>query len=505
MKRFIIILIVFCAAWINNAIAQSADDIVLFSRYYSGGTARSAGMSGAFGALGGDMSVLSSNPAGLAVYRSSEFTFTPALNFANTNTDIVDQAFNEKSAKFLINNIGYVYTKNFYNEKGLQSVNFGIAYNRLNNFNSKAYLRREAATSSMLDEFVFYANGYDKFIPKPMHPDDLNSFYAGLAYDMYAIDDDENGEYFSDYTDFGYGQPLYRSMSTQASVGEYALSLGLNFNNNLYFGATLGIQDVSYRDYFFHEEKPGFEYMRSFNFSDEYTINGVGLNFKTGVIWRPIQMLRLGAAIHTPTYLWLKPYLLTGMNVAWNTFPPTNDGKDPPSYLETESDPSERYRVTTPWRYSLSAATVLGNHGMLDIDVELVDYANSSILPKSDYDFENEDISTVLKTAVNVKGGAEVRLGPVYLRGGMAYYGNPYHKDQFEADIRKTLKSTLSYSAGIGFRNRDFYMDAAYIYMKHPKKINNLYLSYDDTKVWYEQATLQTTSSKVVLTFGFRF
>ena len=517
MKRIIIITIISCAAWISKTMAQSADDVILFSRYFSGGTARSAGMSGAFGALGGDMSVISSNPAGLAVYRSSEFTITPAMNFAGTNADIVDHKFNENSARFMMNNLGYVYTKNLYNEKGLQSFNFGIAYNRLNDFNSKAYIRRAAATSSMLDEFVYYANGYDKFIPIPMNPNDLNTFYEGLAYDMYAIDIDSNGEYFSDYDDYAppYG-PLYRSMSSRLNVGEYALSLGLNFNHNLYFGATLGIQDVSYRDYYFHEEKPDFEYMRDFNFSDEYTINGVGLNFKTGVIWRPIQMLRFGAAVHTPTHLWLKPYLLTGMGVNWNNTPPTEDGKAPNAYLETESDPSERYRITTPWRYNLSAAAVLGNRGIVNVDVEVIDYSSSSVMPKSKkenydsdiiefYDDINNDISSDLKTAVNVKGGGEVRLGPVYLRGGMAFYGNPYNTKAFDDDIKKTLKNTMSYSAGIGFRNRDFYMDAAYIYMKHPKKITNLYLSYNDDSAWYEQATLQTTSSKVVLTFGFRF
>ena len=502
MKRIIIITIISYAAWLT-ATAQRAEDIILFSQYYSGGTARSAGMSGAFGALGGDLSVLGSNPAGLAVYRGSEFTFTPALNFASTNADIVDYKFNEKSAKFIFNNIGYAYTKNFYNEKGLQSVNFGIAYNRMNNFNSKAYVRRQAATSSMLDEFVYYANGYDQFISVPIHPDNLNAFYNGLAYDTYAIDRDENGEYFSDYTDFGYGQPLYRSMKSQVSVGEYDFSIGLNFNNSFFWGATLGVQDVNYRDYFFHEEKPGFEYMRDFNFSDEYSINGVGLNFKTGIIYRPIQALRLGAAVHTPTHLWLKPYLLTGMETSWNS-PPDDDGTNQ-FYFETESEPSERYRIITPWRYSLSAATVIGNLGVVDVDVELVDYSNSSILPKTDYDLENDDISAILKTAVNIKGGAEIRLGPVYLRGGMAYYGNPYNKNGFDHAIRKTLKNTISYSAGIGFRNRDFYMDAAYIYMKHPKRVNNLYLSYDDLEAWYEQATLQTTSGKVMVTFGFRF
>jgi len=204
----------------------------------------------------------------------------------------------------------------------------------------------------------------------------------------------------------------------------------------------------------------------------------------------------------------MKPYLLTGMEVQWKKIPPTEDGKDPLPYWEYESDPSEKYRITTPWRYSLSAATVLGNLGMADVDVEIVDYRNSNILPKSDYDLENDDIVSDLKTSVNIKGGAEFRLGPVYLRGGMAYYGNPYNKNSpnFDDDnIKKTLKCTMSYSAGIGFRKRDFYMDVAYVYMKHPKRVNHLYLSYNDDEVWSEHATLQTTSGKVVLTLGFRF
>ena len=502
MKRIIIITIIFCAAWIS-AMAQSANDVVLFSRYYSSGTARSAGMSGAFGALGGDLSVLSSNPAGLAVFRASELTFTPALSFSGTDAKYDDNTFHDKSTRFNFTNIGYVYTKNFYREKGLQSVNFGIAYNRLSDFNSRAYIKRAAATSSMLDEFVFYANGYDKFIPVPIRPDDLNAFYEGLAYDTYAIDRDDNGEYFSDYNDFGYQQPLYRSMNNRLSVGEYDFSLGFNFNNKLFFGATLGLQDIYYREYFSHEESPGFDYMRFFNFSDEYTINGWGVNFKTGIIYRPVQTLRLGAAIHTPTHLWLKPYLLTAMETSWGTSPADDGSKH--FYLETESDPSEKYSISTPWRYNLSAATVLGRHGMLNVDVEIVDYTNSSIMPKSDYDVENDDISAILKTSVNVKGGGELRLGPVYLRGGLAYFGNPYNKNQFDADIRKTLKNTMSYSAGIGFRNRDFYMDAAYVILKHPETVNNLYLSYNDTEVWYEQVKLQTTSRRVMLTFGFRF
>ena len=503
MKKIIIISIISCAL-MNTVPAQTANDAMLFSRYYAGGTARSVGMSGAFGALGGDLSALSTNPAGVAVYRSSEFTFTPGLVFSNTDATHIGNpgAFNDSQTRFIFNNIGYVYTKNLYNEKGLRTINFGISYNRLSDFNSSAFIKTSSANSSMLDEFVYYANGYD--IGRPRKTSEFDDFYEGLAWDMYAVDyDKDNDEFFSDYTPQGYGQPLYRSMSTKGGIGEYDFSLGLNFNHKLFFGATLGLQDIYYKEYFFHEENPDFEFMRYFNFSDEYSVSGFGLNFKTGIIYRPIQMLRLGAAVHTPTHIWMKPYHLTGMGVRWNN-PPVDDGSEP-SYLETESDPSERYRISTPWRYNLSVASVIGNFGMVDVDVEIADYSNCKIFPSSDYDIENEDIADILKTAVNVKGGAEFRLGPVYLRGGVAFYGNPYVKNQFDSDIRNTLKGTMSYSGGIGFRARSFYMDMAYSYMKHPERINDMYLTYDATTEWYEQVKLRTTSNKIVVTFGFRF
>jgi len=514
MKRVIIIGILFCIVWTGDILAQKAADALLLSQYYSGSTARSAGMGGAFGALGGDLSVLSYNPAGLAVYRGSEFTITPALAFSNTRAEYDNRAYNEKTMHFMLNNIGYVYTKNLYNEKGFQSINFGIAYNRLSDFNSNAFVKRQQATSSLLDEFVFYANGFDDG-GGPWAPSQLYDFYEGLAYDTKAIFyDSDNNVYLSDYNDFGYGQPLYRKMSTRGNIGEFDFSFGANINHKLFLGATLGLQDIYYKEYYFHEETPGFDYMDSFNFSDEFTLNGFGVNFKVGLIYRPIQMLRLGAAIHTPTHFWLKPYHLTGMETFWNTSPPGETDKH--WFFEFESDPSERYRLTTPWRYNLSAATVFGRIGMLNVDVEIVDYSSSSVMPKSKnkiydseiiefYDDITDEISNILKTSVNVKTGAEFRLGPVYLRGGVGYYGNPYNKDKYDADIKNTLKATVTYSGGIGFRARDFYMDAAYTFTKHPERINNLYLSYDATTEWYEQAKLQTNNSKFILTFGFRF
>ena len=506
MKRFVIISINLILLT-GNAFSQTAYDAMSYSRNYAGGTARSEAMSGALGALGGDISVLNSNPAGLAVYRGSEFTFTPSFNINSTSANYGGTVFDDKKSRLLLNNIGYVYTKNTYNETGLKSVSFGLSYNRLSDFSSNAFIKNSSSASSMLDEFVLNANfGYNRNGQSITNEDDFDDFYERLAWKTFAIDwDDNNNEYFSDFDHEGrYEQLLLRSMRFKGGISEYSFSIGTNVNNNFFWGATLGIQSLNYSESYSHkEETPGFEFMKSFEFEDLYSVDGVGVNFKTGVIFRPIQALRIGAAIHTPTSFNMNPYHRTKMVTQWNKSPELNS--DSRVYADNHEEYYESHKIRTPWRYNINAAGVFGRIGMIGAEMEILNYGSGKIMPtsnfedKSIYDDENALISNDYKTAINLKTGAEFRLGPLYLRGGMAYYGTPFNKDAFKNDqiILDTIKETLSFSGGIGFRHRDFYMDAAYSFMKHPEKINLLYE--------YEWTKLQTNSNKIVVTFGFRF
>ena len=75
MKR--IITIVFSLFCISATFAQGPDDACRFSQTYYQGTAKTLGMGNALGAVGGDMTAVSINPAGLGIYRSNEFTASP--------------------------------------------------------------------------------------------------------------------------------------------------------------------------------------------------------------------------------------------------------------------------------------------------------------------------------------------------------------------------------------------------------------------------------------------
>ncbi len=157
--------------------AQTEDHALRFSSQNPTGTARSIGLGGAMGALGGDYSAIGINPAGIAVYRSSEFSFTPSLVFGQTESDYYGTISKDDKFSVPINQVSYVGTSRLMREvdNGLVSTHFGIGYNRTNNFNRKSFIQRDGVKSSLLHSLASNSFGY---IPK-----DLDNFYTGIAYD----------------------------------------------------------------------------------------------------------------------------------------------------------------------------------------------------------------------------------------------------------------------------------------------------------------------------------
>ena len=74
MKNIYLLITLFLCSFFTYSQSLSYSDIaVMLSSDDNMGTARYMGLSGAFGALGGDMTAVDINPAGLAVYKNSEF------------------------------------------------------------------------------------------------------------------------------------------------------------------------------------------------------------------------------------------------------------------------------------------------------------------------------------------------------------------------------------------------------------------------------------------------
>ncbi|NOR76732.1 MAG: hydrocarbon degradation protein, partial [Draconibacterium sp.] len=127
MKRNIILFII---TMLMPFLMQAQDfvDVLRYSQIQVQGTARSGAMGNAFGALGGDFTSTSINPAGLGLYRSSEFTITPQSTNTNTESLYYGTKMTGSDYKFSLNNISYVSaipTKHR-SEAGIISVNIGL-------------------------------------------------------------------------------------------------------------------------------------------------------------------------------------------------------------------------------------------------------------------------------------------------------------------------------------------------------------------------------------------
>ncbi|NCU36173.1 TonB-dependent receptor, partial [Candidatus Falkowbacteria bacterium] len=105
---FIILLV--CLLTTTGAMAQNEEDVLRYSTPQIIGTARYVGMAGAYGAIGADFSSISTNPAGLGLYKKSEFTITPSINFSNTESAYQGTTMDDGRNRFALGNVGVVLT-----------------------------------------------------------------------------------------------------------------------------------------------------------------------------------------------------------------------------------------------------------------------------------------------------------------------------------------------------------------------------------------------------------
>lgn len=495
--------------------AQDQFNALTYSQNFYGGTTRSISMGGAVGALGGDFSSLSTNPAGIAIFRRSEFTFTPTFLINNTNSKFENgHATMDDMVNFNLNNFGLVAA--FEGSGDWEYANFGFGYNRLNSFKQHILARDINNNHSLLSNFVDEANSLiedDSYIHDASN---LNAYYERLFYDTYLLSyDTVHYEYYSEIIDAGFGQEQQKTMKPQGGIGEYVFSFGANYSNTLYLGGTLGIQSVryeetgsSFKERDIDKSIPDF---REFNYTEDIETSGMGFNLKVGAIYRPVNFIRIGCAIHTPTFMSLTDKYYNHLFVEYDT--PQGGSLtydyDPEDDYGQMPEMEFNYELRTPYKIMPSFAIVVGKYAMLSADYEYVDYTSMKLTSDS-YDFvpENEKINQVYQPVHNIKGGAEFLIGPLAVRGGVAYYGNPYNLDNETYDLPDA--SRIMYSAGIGIASKDFYFDLGGFYSEYLQ--NRIVYNYDGynsqsgmPEVKFFNLKSKVFATQIMATFGFRF
>jgi hypothetical protein len=485
-------------------VAQSVqlDNALLFSQNIYEGTARFQAMGGAFAALGGDFTTLSINPAGVAVYRSSEILFTPALAIAGTSAGYMGNTIDDSKTRFGMGSIGYVSAFPTYNIEGLMSVNIGIGFNKLQNNTYRSSAGARTSASANLSYLRKLALGLTGLPIDDLDARSSDEEWMAWQTDLVLPIENHDGEYIAATEDFDDQDPdnldlirqagdldqlLYRDQS--GYVGEYVFSAGINLSDRFYFGLSIGIQDINHTLYEEYQEKAvnvadfttGF---KRFTYGYNNETRGVGTNVKFGVIARPIDGLRVGAYIHTPTWMFLHENWMKDMT-SYFISGKYNASIDPTEYY---------YRLQTPFRWGAGLAYTFGSLGLLSVDYEGVDYGGLKLREDNgsigSFTEDNQHIKQYYRSATsNIRVGGELRLNAVALRAGYAYYQNP----------GKEMKAVKIGSVGIGYRGEYFFIDGAYSFSPGNTQLRDLYAD--------NQNLVSTTASmsKIAVTIGWRF
>jgi hypothetical protein len=484
----------------STAAAQTLDDALRYSRIFYQGTARFNGMSGAFTALGGDISAVALNPAAAGVFRSTEIAISPNLMFRTLNTSFNGFGNDKTASDFKLGQVGVVSSLSTGRKSGLTNLNFAYTLNRTNNFYRYAVIDGISDNSSMADYWALQANGYNTWELEGM---------PWVAYDSYMIDtlSGQFTEYASIFSYYGdtepaYGQKMKRTIDNYGYTNEHNIAIGANLGDKIYLGAAFGITGLSYTSHYLHSEIDDADIIfdfEDFSYTDHFVASGSGFNFKLGAIVRPVESLRLGLSFTTPTVYTVDEWFYNNFTAFLNNDTPS-DFTDDIDYSSESGELTYRYRITTPYRINAGIAYQVGNFAILSADYEFIDYATARLHRGTDgYDFfnENEDLKSELGSAGNLRLGAEVRLGSLYLRGGYSHYGSSFR----EGTLNESATNT-GYSAGLGFRQNKFYIDLSMVwlngsegYMLYPDdpRSNPLYRSdpvYIDTNDKYLSATL---------------
>ena len=485
-----------------GAHAQYADNALRFSQTFIGGSARMLGLGGAQTSLGGDVSAVSGNPAGLGFYNRSEFSISPSLRFANASSTYLGNTTDIDNSHFGIGNLGLVFNnmKDDIVPGKWRGGSFGVSLNRGNNFNSKALYAGENGIDALVD---FVIEESQASFDAGFNESALTStFFGGYLIDYYPVI--EQG----DTVDFLYGSELSQPIPDdpvgqteqiirKGGQTQWSFAYGGNFEDKLYLGGAIAISSLNYTETRIFTERSSIidqDKLTDYTYTEDRITNGTGINASLGVIYRPINILTLGLSYTTPTLYSINERLRNNIVANWNNF--TYPNKDVLNVVTAQSPLNEfDYRLRTPQRVNGGATFFFGKSGFITADVEWVDYgANELRNDRSEFTFDNQIIDEAFASAVNIRVGGEFRYDVARVRAGFARYGNPYTSINEDGAVNYI-------TGGAGLRFKSFYTDLSLVYSTSQERISPYVFADGSGPV----ADVDKKSTDISLTVGFTF
>jgi hypothetical protein len=468
------------------------DDALLYSRLGPSGTARALGIGGATSALGADFSNLTTNPAGLGFYTKSELTFTPGLGFGSADATPISSAASpgsllsqsQNANSFHVANFGIVFANRHpdSDDRPWKGGSFALGFTRQADFNQAYRYQNVTDDNHSLFQYLrepggfgdYTSSGYQQAV-QGIRQQDINNQYTnldGLAYGNFLTSfvrvrrpgGPVGDSIYRTSTPFRSG-PITQNeqITSKGSQSQFDFGYGGNLNDRFYIGGGVGIVSLNRtRTSTFSESStsPTAGFGEDFNFQEYVKTTGTGVNARLGVIYRPVDVVRVGASIQTPTYIRLNDEYSTTLTSAYADPNLSNVLSTTPGTLD--------YSITTPFRANGGLVVLLNKYGFLSGDIEYVGYSqarygsnNNDV--NADLDYANDQISTGYRNTVNLRLGAEGRFDIFRVRAGYARYGNPYTYDTPD-------RAQNYFTGGLGIRSKGFFVDLSGVYLAYKEE-----------------------------------
>lgn len=499
------------------------------------GTARQTAMGGAFGALGGELSSIAQNPAGIGVYRSSEISVTPSFNFFDNSVKSPTGSSRNNDFYFTADNMGVVGVINF-NKGALRNLNFGFAYNNISNFNNKYRADWGNIGSSITQFIASQANSlgcypHDLALASNYNPYDSNlPWLSVLGYNTNLIHPlNNNGVYNSIFSSSATSGNAALIGYTSGGIDEYDFNISGNIWDKFYWGVTVNVNNILYRVESYYSEtlqnaqvannhgenRKVYNTNGTFELQNLLRTTGYGAGAKLGIIYRPTNALRLGIAFHTPTFYEMTDTYSAAVdyrfdNVAGKPLMGSKDNIDNQTDLGSFS-----YNFSTPWHLIGSVAMVLGKSAIISVDYEYIDVPMMSFSSiYHDYTVSNNSIKEASQGTHNVRLGAEYRISPAFsVRAGYAYESSPIKAEYYSGNLTPMIVEgtlihyqipgdTHNITCGVGYSINNISIDAAYVFRMQPYSIYAYPTAHSGS---YSPTIMDTHLNSLKITLAYRF
>jgi hypothetical protein len=509
IKRILLSGFVFLSLY---SVAQDPQDALRYSRFTTPvGTARSMAIGGALTGLGGDLSSAYVNPAGLALFKTNELVLSPGYTFNNNKSNYLGTGDKDNKSAFNFGSSGFIIASPSSGRSNWKNWTYGVAVNKLANFNNKVTyngLNNKSSYSEKYLEELISKNVTDPNSAARDYP-----FGPSLAINTYLVEPelDANGDATGYYTlatpQTGVNQE--QVIETKGGITDLNFAAAGNLGDKFYIGGSFSWQFVNYeRNQTFKESDNTSAANNNFNYftaQDYLQTKGAGLNLKVGMIYKPIEQLRIGLGIHTPTFYDLED--------VYNTTVTTDlDGYAGPGTLKQSSEDilgqygQFAYTFTSPWKFLGGVAYVIREvkdvtqqRGFISADIEYLDYGGGNFEDRngtsgSFFKDLNNVVSNEFKNAINVRVGGELKFNTIMVRAGFGYFSNPYT----DPDVDGTR---MNLSGGLGYRNKGRFIDLTYVHQIvkdgfYPYRLNDNY---------FAPVNMSGSAGNLMLTLGFKF